>query len=167
MSLPLPTWYPRPPAGQSPSAELRPTHLPSGLSGADLARETDTCYFTALGHWELSHVVTTNHLLSVIAITNTLVSVSNATFVPEQERKRKLVRQATHGAMEVAMNSDSSFGHVQEQIKQGWSLLRDHTQMTSANLFINLTRFYCIHNFTYIVAKLAKLPYLVKTVDVK
>ena len=144
MSLPLPTWYPRPPAGQPPSAELRPTHLPSGLSGADLARETDTCYFTALGHWELSHVVTTNHLLSVIAITNTLVSVSNATFVPEQERKRKLVRQATHGAMEVAMNSDSSFGHVQEQIKQGWSLLREHTQMTSANLFIHLTRFYCI-----------------------
>lgn len=32
----------------------------------------DTYYFTALGHWELSHVVTTNHLLSVIAITNTL-----------------------------------------------------------------------------------------------
>ena len=51
------------------------------------------------------------------------VSVSNATFVPEQERKRKLVRQATHGAMEMAMGSDSTFGHVQEQIKQGWSLL--------------------------------------------
>ena len=72
MSLPLPTWYPRPAAGQPPTAELKPTHLPSGLSGVELARETDTYYFTALGHWELSHVVTTNHLLSVIAITNTL-----------------------------------------------------------------------------------------------
>ena len=118
------------------------------LQSADLARETDTYYFTALGHWELSHVVTTNHLLSVIAITNTLVSVSNATFVPEQERKRKLVRQATHGAMEVAMNSDSSFGHVQEQIKQGWSLLRDYTRMTSARksfLSTSHASTYCIH----------------------
>merc|ERR1712218_773428 len=31
--------------------------------------------------------------LSLIAITNTLTSVSNASFVPEQERRRKLVRQ--------------------------------------------------------------------------
>ncbi len=41
-----------------------------------------------------------------------------------QERKRKLVRQATHGAMELPAGSDAaSFSHVQEQIKQGWSLL--------------------------------------------
>ena len=40
MSLPLPTWYPRPPAGQPPSNELKPTHLPSGLSSVELARET-------------------------------------------------------------------------------------------------------------------------------
>merc|ERR1712088_295862 len=80
-------------------------------------------FFTALGHWELSHSTTTNHLLSVIAITNTLVSVSNASFIPEQERKRKLVRQATHGAMELPDAHDSAFSHLQEQIKQGWSLL--------------------------------------------
>ena len=55
--------------------------------------------------------------LSVIAITNTLVSVSNASFIPEQERKRKLVRQATHGAMELPDKKDSSaFSIQQEQV---------------------------------------------------
>ena len=84
-------------------------------------------------------MVTTNHLLSVIAITNTLVSVSNATFVPEQERKRKLVRQATHGAMEIAMGSDSNFGHVQEQIKQvkPRSLLEINYINKNYDIFIN------------------------------
>jgi hypothetical protein len=53
----------------------------------------------------------------VIAITNTLVSVSNASFIPEQERKRKLVRQATHGAMELPDKKDSSaFSIQQEQV---------------------------------------------------
>ena len=74
MSLLLPTWTPPPPIG-----------LPTPL--------TSTEYFTSLGHWELSHSLTTHHLLSLIAITNTLTSVSNASFVPEQERRRKLVRQ--------------------------------------------------------------------------
>ena len=40
MALPLPTWYPRPPAGQPPLPELKPTHIPSGLSSVELARET-------------------------------------------------------------------------------------------------------------------------------
>jgi hypothetical protein len=41
-------------------------------------------FFPALGHWELSHTITTHHLLSLISITNTLTSVSNASFIPEQ-----------------------------------------------------------------------------------
>ena len=129
MSLMLPTWYPRNKQSsnenQSLLNELKPAHLSlNNVSESVAAREIDTTYFTALGHWELSNTVTTNHLLSVIAITNTLVSVSNASFIPEQERKRKLVRQATHGAMELPDPNDSSaFSHQQEQIKQGWSLL--------------------------------------------
>merc|ERR1719300_848727 len=101
MSLLLPTWSPGPPSSKTLSTE----------------------YFTSLGHWELSHSLTTQHLLSLIAITNTLTSVSNASFVPEQERKRKLVRQATHGAMENSNSTDTSFSRQQEQIKTGWSLL--------------------------------------------
>ena len=83
----------------------------------------NTEYFTSLGHWQLSHSLTTQHLLSLISITNTLMSVSNASFVPEQERRRKLVRQATHGAMESGNSTDMSFNKQQEQIKTGWSLL--------------------------------------------
>ena len=126
MSLMLPTWYPRnKPANESQpiGSELRTSQF-NNISQGLSSRETDTTYFTALGHWELSHTITTNHLLSVIAITNTLVSVSNASFIPEQERKRKLVRQATHGAMELSDANDSSaFSKQQETIKQGWSLL--------------------------------------------
>ena len=43
--------------------------------------------------------------------------------MPEQERRRKLVRQATHGAMESSNSTDMSFNKQQEQIKTGWSLL--------------------------------------------
>jgi hypothetical protein len=63
--------------------------------------------------------------LSVIAITSTLVSVSNASFIPEQERKRKLVRQATHGAMQLPDKKDSSaFSFQQEQVNQDFHFLR-------------------------------------------
>lgn len=48
--------------------------------------------FSSRGHWELSTAVTTNHLLSVIALANTLMSMNSATFVPEQEKRRKLHR---------------------------------------------------------------------------
>ena len=123
MSLALPTWHPKPKASEAFPAELKPSHIPANLPPVEMAREIETSYFTAMGHWELSQALTTNHLLSVIAITNTLMSVSNASFVPEQERKRKLVRQATHGAMDLPKGSDDAFKSVQEQIRSGWSLL--------------------------------------------
>jgi len=135
MSLMLPTWYPRPNPSKPLPIELRPSHVKPDLPVDEMTREVDTCYFTSLGHWELSHAITTNHLLSVIAITNTLVSVSNASFIPEQERKRKLVRQATHGAMELPESGDTAFNRVQEQIKQAWSLLNTlHCLLLSGKL---------------------------------
>ena len=100
MSLMLPTWYPRHKQSTNGNQsllkslayqELKPAHVSiNNISESAIARELDTTYFTALGHWELSNTVTTNHLLSVIAITNTLVSVSNASFIPEQERKTEI-----------------------------------------------------------------------------
>lgn len=48
--------------------------------------------FSSRGHWELSTAVTTTHLLAIIALANTLMSMNSATFVPEQERRRKLHR---------------------------------------------------------------------------
>lgn len=52
-----------------------------------------TQHFTATGHWEISTALTTHHLLSVISIANTLMSMNSATFIPEQEKRRKLMRR--------------------------------------------------------------------------
>ena len=66
MSLSLPTWCPRPSSSHTSSA---------------------TEYFTSLGHWELSHTLATQHLLSLIAITNTLMSSPMALWQVEQEKQ--------------------------------------------------------------------------------
>lgn len=49
--------------------------------------------FSSKFHWELSSILTTNHLLSIISLTKTLMSMSSATFISEQERKKKLFRR--------------------------------------------------------------------------
>ncbi|KAF4526132.1 hypothetical protein B566_EDAN012443 [Ephemera danica] len=54
--------------------------------------EMSTRYFTSRAHWELSTSMTTAHLLAVIALSNTLMAMNCATFVPEQERKRRMHR---------------------------------------------------------------------------
>ncbi|XP_064472350.1 WD repeat-containing protein 7-like isoform X2 [Ornithodoros turicata] len=97
--------------------------------------------FSSRGHWELSTAMTTNHLLSVIALANTLMSMNSATFVPEQEKRRKLHRRLSRAdsgaflfaAMERGGRSVDSTGALaviqealtqqQAHIKQGWSLL--------------------------------------------
>ena len=38
--------------------------------------------FTSHPHWQISQAVTTQHLLSVISVANTLMSMSHATFTP-------------------------------------------------------------------------------------
>ncbi|XP_071441616.1 WD repeat-containing protein 7 isoform X4 [Hetaerina americana] len=91
--------------------------------------ERKTRAFTAREHWELSTTMTTNHLLAVVALANTLMSMNNATFVPEQERRRKLHRQSTRVAIGWAETeaeggeSEDAYTARQAQIKQGWSLL--------------------------------------------
>lgn len=45
-------------------------------------------------HWQLSASLTTQHLLSVIATANTLMSMQHAAFSPDQEKKRKILRCA-------------------------------------------------------------------------
>ncbi|KAL3197679.1 hypothetical protein MRX96_014598 [Rhipicephalus microplus] len=101
--------------------------------------------FSSKGHWELSTAVTTNHLLTVIALANTLMSMNSATFVPEQEKRRKLHRRLSRADSRAFMMSpgeggggsgggsvDSSgalaviqevLSQQQAHIKQGWSLL--------------------------------------------
>lgn len=87
MSLLLPTWQTQlEPIGE-PATQLE-QRLPAEL----VRQERLTRAFTARAHWELSTTLTSNHLLAVVALANTLMSMNNATFVPEQERNRKLHR---------------------------------------------------------------------------
>ncbi|RWS30859.1 WD repeat-containing protein 7-like protein [Leptotrombidium deliense] len=97
----------------------------------DLIQEEERArVFASHVHWELSTAITTNHLLTVISLANTLMSMNSATFIPEQERRRKLYRRLsrTDSKGEVDIDDIKAFeaeavATQQQQVKQGWSLL--------------------------------------------
>ena len=64
MSLLLPGWY----------KHLCPSNQPENMTAT-------------IGHWQISSAVTTQHLLAVISVTNTLMSMSNATFIKSRQTK--------------------------------------------------------------------------------
>ncbi|XP_075211701.1 WD repeat-containing protein Rbcn-3B isoform X3 [Lycorma delicatula] len=122
MSLLLPTY-------QLLKTEAIKESIPNSLE-ADLPKEMvelerATRLFTAQTHWELSTTITSNHLLAIIAIANTLMSMNNASFVAEQERNRKLQRQSTRTTLSWRPDeaTEDLITAQQAQIKQGWSLL--------------------------------------------
>ncbi|XP_078041515.1 WD repeat-containing protein Rbcn-3B isoform X8 [Augochlora pura] len=121
MSLLLPTWQTElEPAGE-PTTQLE-QRLPVEL----VRQERLTRAFTARAHWELSTTLTSNHLLAVVALANTLMSMNNATFVPEQERNRKMHRPGNRSAVswnKAEEENEEIYTAQQAQIKQGWSLL--------------------------------------------
>lgn len=91
MSLLLPTWQlciERKPVAPPKDDISSKSNLSYEM--AEMERLTQT--FTAQLHWELSTTLTSNHLLTIIALANTLMSMNNASFVAEQERNRKLQR---------------------------------------------------------------------------
>jgi len=83
MSLMSPTWKP-------PTVSQAPAPAPANVEAEKLSQRVKT--FTSKLHWEISHSLTTNHLLTIVALANTLMSMQNATFVPEQERLRRANR---------------------------------------------------------------------------
>ncbi|XP_076298441.1 WD repeat-containing protein Rbcn-3B isoform X11 [Lasioglossum baleicum] len=121
MSLLLPTWQTQlEPAGE-PATQLE-QRLPVEL----VRQERLTRAFTARAHWELSTTLTSNHLLALVALANTLMSMNNATFVPEQERNRKMHRPGNRSAVswnKAEEENEEIYTAQQAQIKQGWSLL--------------------------------------------
>lgn len=124
MSLLLPTWYASitldNDVSENPAQESIANSLPIEL----VRQERLTQAFTSKLHWELSTTLTSNHLMAIIALSNTLMSMSNATFVPEQERNRKLHRQSTRvNWCKNDEEHEEMFTQQQAQIKQGWSLL--------------------------------------------
>lgn len=120
MSLFLPTWHNKIPVDEKPLNMSLTNNLPAEL----IHREHMTRIFTSRTHWELSTTLTSNHLLAIIALSHTLMSMSNATFVPEQERNRKLHRQSTRiNWTKTDEEHEELYTQQQAQIKQGWSLL--------------------------------------------
>uniref|UniRef100_A0A0K8T9A7 WD repeat-containing protein 7 n=1 Tax=Lygus hesperus TaxID=30085 RepID=A0A0K8T9A7_LYGHE len=122
MTLMLPTWQL---CQKVPTAPETDGSLASSIPAEMVALERATRHFTSQSHWELSTSITTSHLLAIIAITNTLMSMNNASFVHEQERNRKLLRQNTMKAL-ISGRDPSEISNdetVSARIKQGWSLL--------------------------------------------
>lgn len=122
MSLFLPTWHNTIPVDEQTVTDMGVPnkHIPPEL----IRREQITRVFTSRTHWELSTMLTSNHLLAIIALSHTLMSMSNATFVPEQERNRKLHRQTTRvDWSKTDEEHEEMYTQQQAQIKQGWSLL--------------------------------------------
>ncbi|XP_076220619.1 WD repeat-containing protein Rbcn-3B isoform X12 [Nomia melanderi] len=121
MSLLLPTWQTQlEPVGE-PATQLE-QRLPVEL----VRQERLTRAFTARAHWELSTTLTSNHLLAIVALANTLMSMNNATFVSEQERNRKMHRPGNRSAVswnKAEEENEEIYTAQQAQIKQGWSLL--------------------------------------------
>ncbi|XP_045538529.1 WD repeat-containing protein 7 [Papilio machaon] len=123
MAVQLPTWL----GSWAEAAAAAPTDtalLSSDLPPELLRQEKLTRLFTSKLHWELSTTLTTNHLLSIVALANTLMSMSNASFVPEQEVARRMHRPTTRtsswGGDE---EREEQLAAQQAHIKQGWSLL--------------------------------------------
>lgn len=122
MSLFLPTWHSTISIEDESLAE--DLSLNGTLPPELVKREQLTRIFTSRTHWELSTTLTTNHLLAIIALSHTLMSMSNATFVPEQERNRKMHRQTPRvNWSKTDEEHEEIYTQQQAQIKQGWSLL--------------------------------------------
>ncbi|KPI96605.1 WD repeat-containing protein 7 [Papilio xuthus] len=123
MAVQLPTWLGSW-AEAAAAAPTDPALLSSDLPLELLRQEKLTRLFTSKLHWELSTTLTTNHLLSIVALANTLMSMSNASFVPEQEVARRMHRPTTRtsswGGDE---EREEQLAAQQAHIKQGWSLL--------------------------------------------
>ncbi|KAL0859244.1 hypothetical protein ABMA27_011055 [Loxostege sticticalis] len=107
------------------AAPLDPLLATSDLPPELLKQEKLTRLFTSKLHWELSTTLTTNHLLSIVALANTLMSMSNASFVPEQEVARRLHRPSTRSSSSWVGDEEreEQLAAQQAHIKQGWSLL--------------------------------------------
>lgn len=126
MSLMLPTWQE---TIQLPDQKTAmEATLPSRLSEEESRLTLLTRLFTGRLHWELSTTLTSNHLLAMVSMSNTLMSMNMASFLPESERNKKFVRQMSRANVSwtVDENQEEMYTQQQAQIKQGWSLLSTH-----------------------------------------
>uniref|UniRef100_A0AC11DB26 WD repeat domain 7 n=1 Tax=Ovis aries TaxID=9940 RepID=A0AC11DB26_SHEEP len=92
---------------------------------AEVGRKLAATEGVGKGTYGLSRAVTTQHLLSVISLANTLMSMTNATFIGDHMKKgpTRPPRPSTPDLSKARGSPATSSLIVQGQIKQGWSQL--------------------------------------------
>uniref|UniRef100_A0A9J7XHG9 WD repeat domain 7 n=1 Tax=Cyprinus carpio carpio TaxID=630221 RepID=A0A9J7XHG9_CYPCA len=92
--------------------------------GCAEGRKLSVSEIVGKGTYGVSRAVTTQHLLSVISLANTLMSMTNATFIGEHMKKAP-ARPPRPGTPETPRKTtpQASSPALQAQIKQGWSQL--------------------------------------------
>lgn len=127
MSLMLPTWQ------NDLTLENKIPSIPQNkelgemLPPEIIKQENLTRLFTSKLHWELSTTLTSIHLLSMVAMSNTLMSMNMASFIPSQERNKKYTGHASRSsATWTNEEHEQIFSKQQAEVKQGWSLLSMH-----------------------------------------
>ncbi|KAL5022011.1 hypothetical protein ScPMuIL_001166 [Solemya velum] len=96
--------------------------------------QEETRIFSTKARWQISSGVTTQHLLSVISVANTLMSMNKASFLnsagSRQSRSKnkpvgphQLLLDKAYDSSEASEDESDNAMLQQSQIKQGWSLL--------------------------------------------
>ncbi|XP_074605206.1 WD repeat-containing protein Rbcn-3B isoform X2 [Brevipalpus obovatus] len=142
MSLYLPTFLPKVEShndsssgerkgSDASSAPSKRVKLKDSQSTEILAEEDRARKFYARYHWELSSAITTSHLLTIVSLAHTLMSMQCASFIPEQELTRRalqLISRSDSRGSEPdpadlkALEADV-IASTQEQAQQGWNRL--------------------------------------------
>ncbi|XP_043414890.1 WD repeat-containing protein 7 isoform X4 [Prionailurus bengalensis] len=92
---------------------------------AEVGRKLPAAEGAGKGTYGVSRAVTTQHLLSIISLANTLMSMTNATFIGDHMKKgpTRPPRPSTPDLSKARGSPPTSSNIVQGQIKQGWSQL--------------------------------------------
>ncbi|XP_042687140.1 WD repeat-containing protein 7 isoform X2 [Centrocercus urophasianus] len=102
----------------------QPVGKPS-YDGMELGKKVSVTEGLGKGTYGVSRAVTTQHLLSVISLANTLMSMTNATFIGDHMKKgpTRPPRPGTPEMSKVKAPPSMASHAAQGQIKQGWSQL--------------------------------------------
>uniref|UniRef100_A0A452TD77 WD repeat domain 7 n=1 Tax=Ursus maritimus TaxID=29073 RepID=A0A452TD77_URSMA len=92
---------------------------------AEVGRKLPATESVGKGTYGVSRAVTTQHLLSIISLANTLMSMTNATFIGDHMKKgpTRPPRPSTPDLSKARGSPPTASNVVQGQIKQGWSQL--------------------------------------------
>ncbi|XP_025115150.1 WD repeat-containing protein 7-like isoform X3 [Pomacea canaliculata] len=114
-----------------PEAEQRTSPGQHTQKTMSTISQTDAEDLAVKARWQISSAITTQHLLSVISVANTLMSMNRATFIRGQlpASKRNFSAADYRGVTSLEHevdggdDDDGAEAAAQSQIKQGWSLL--------------------------------------------